>query len=293
MGLLHRHGYDANVFTEFQILMLLMTATGLTVGVTINEREQADRAKREVEVLLRQKEDEAAQAARFNLVSGMASALAHEINQPVTAVRALARAVQEILRSKAPDLTRAETNLTTMIAQIDHAAGVVRRMRDFLRRGEPHVSTLDAKSMLADALALVEAEAAAKRIKIEFDVPDGLPPVHADRVQLQQVVLNLVRNSIDAIDGTGRGNGRIRISAVRLEHPDRVEFSVVDDGPGIDPAQAERLFEPLTTSKSSGLGLGLSISATIVQSHHGRIWLQSGAAGATEFRFSLPLEEAI
>jgi two-component system sensor kinase FixL len=291
LGLLHWHGYDANVFTEFQILMLMLTATGLIVGVTVNEREQSDREVRRFEALLRSKEAEAEQAARFNLVSSMASALAHEINQPITAARALGRAAQHLLHSDSGSQARIDDNLTTMVAQIDHAASVVKRMRDFLRRGEPHISTIDVKSLIDDALILVGSEATAASIKIEVDVAPDLPPVHADRVQLQQVILNLVQNSMDAIEAAGQTAGRVYIAATLVQNPPRVEVAVSDNGAGIAPALAERLFQPLTTSKRDGLGLGLSICATIVQSHHGRLWLQSGAPGATEFRFWLPLQQ--
>jgi two-component system sensor kinase FixL len=290
VGLLHRHGYDANVFTEFQVLMLVLTATGLTVGVVVTERRQAARAMQEVEARLRARETEAAQAARFTLVSGMASALAHEINQPMTAARALARAAQELLRAPNVNHARADGNLVNLVTQIDHAAGVVRRMRDFLRRGHPHVSTVDGRGMLVDALILVRAEATAKKIEIELDVPSELPPLYGDRIQLQQVVLNLVRNAMEAL--AGRTDGIVRLAVRRLDSPDAVEVRVADNGPGIEAELAARLFEPLTTSKPDGLGLGLSICASIVQLHGGRIWLQSGAAGATEFRFSLPLRQA-
>jgi two-component system sensor kinase FixL len=290
VGLLHRHGYDANVFTEFQVLMLVLTATGLTVGVVVTERRQAARAMQEVEARLRARETEAAQAARFALVSGMASALAHEINQPMTAARALARAAQELLRAPNVNHARADGNLVNLVTQIDHAAGVVRRMRDFLRRGHPHVSTIDGRGMLVDALILVRAEATARKIEIELDVPSELPPLYGDRIQLQQVVLNLVRNAMEAL--AGRTDGIVRLAVRRLDSPDAVEVRVADNGPGIEAELAARLFEPLTTSKPDGLGLGLSICASIVQLHGGRIWLQSGAAGATEFRFSLPLRQA-
>jgi len=289
VGLLHRHGYDANVFTEFQVLMLVLTATGLTVGVVVTERRQAARAMQEVEARLRARETEAAQAARFTLVSGMASALAHEINQPMTAARALARAAQELLRAPNVNHARADGNLVNLVTQIDHAAGVVRRMRDFLRRGHPHVSTVDGRGMLVDALILVRAEATAKKIEIELDVPSELPPLYGDRIQLQQVVLNLVRNAMEAL--AGRTDGIVRLAVRRLDSPDAVEVRVADNGPGIEAELAARLFEPLTTSKPDGLGLGLSICASIVQLHGGRIWLQSGGAGATEFRFSLPLRQ--
>lgn len=293
VGFLRWYGYDANVFTEFQILMLVLTATGLTVGVTVNERQQADRMVREVEARLRAKEAEADQAARFNLVSSMASALAHEINQPITAARALGRAAQHLLQNGDGNHARVDQNLSTMIAQIDHAADVVRGMREFLRRGEPHISTINVHTLIDDAFILVGAEATAAHIHITNDVPADLPPLHSDRVQLQQVILNLVHNSIEAIRASERMGGRIRITATLLQDPPRIEVAVLDNGPGITPVLAERLFEPLTTSKQDGLGLGLSICATIVQSHHGRLWLHSGAPGATEFRLWLPLQQAV
>jgi signal transduction histidine kinase len=292
VALLHRHGYDANVFTEFQILMLVLTATGLTVGVTITERRQAAARVRAVEQRLKANEAEAARAARHNLVSSMASALAHEINQPMTAARALARSVQHILHAPDLDRPRADNNLTTLVEQIDHASGVIRRMREFLRRGRPHVSSIDLRGMLEDALTLVRADASAHGIRIELDIPPALPMVHGDRIQLQQVALNLIRNAIEAICGAGRKAGSIRIAAWQADEPRRIEISVVDDGPGVDPDLAGRLFEPLTTSKSEGLGLGLAICASILDSHGGRIWLQAHAAGATEFRLSLPLDPA-
>ena len=166
-------------------------------------------------------------------------------------------------------------------------------MREFLRRGEPHISTINVRALIDDALILVGTEASGAAIRIEVDASPELPSIHADRVQLQQVILNLVQNSIDAIAASGRSDGHIRVAAVLADSPRRVEISVSDNGAGIAPDLAQRLFEPLTTSKRDGLGLGLSICATIVQSHHGRLWLQSGAPGATEFRFWLPLEQAI
>ncbi len=292
VGLLHIHGYDARTFTEFQTLMFILTATGLIVGVVVSERQNSDRLVREAEMRLREKESEAAQAARFNLVSGMASALIHEINQPMTAARALARSAQHILRSPGGDLTRADTNLTTMIAQIDHAGGVVRRMRDFLRRGRPHVSTIDMRSMLEEALMLVRAEAAANQVRIELDAPGDLPAVHGDRTQLEQVVLNLVRNAIESIAGAHKADGRIRIAVYQFDAPQHVEIGVSDNGPGVDRELADRLFEPLATSKEAGLGLGLPICVSIVESHGGHLWLHSREAGATEFRFSLPLAQS-
>jgi C4-dicarboxylate-specific signal transduction histidine kinase len=273
-----------------QTLMLVLTGTGLVVGAVVSERKQTAELVQLAEERLREKGDEASRAARFSLVSGMASALAHEINQPMTAARALARSAQHLLESAAPDLARAQTNIGNAIAQIDHAAAVVRRMRDFLRRGGPHVSTFDIVTMLDDTMALARPDAVARGIELALSASPALPPAHGDRIQLQQVLLNLVRNAADAIVSASQTDGRVDITAIL--QPSQIEFSVRDNGPGIAPDIADRLFEPLTTSRQQGLGLGLSISQGIVEAHGGRIWLHSREPGATEFRFTLPLETA-
>jgi two-component system, LuxR family, sensor kinase FixL len=298
VALLRAYGYDAATFTEFQIVMLVLTMTGLLVGGVVSERERATQAVRLAEARLREAELEAARTARFNMVSGMASALAHEINQPMTAARALARSAQQLIGrqgsagSTAENIERARGNLANLVTQIDHAAGVIRRMRDFLRRGQPHVSTLDVAGVLEDALVLARPEAAAHGIRIDLSVDPALPDVFGDRIQLQQVVMNLVRNGIEAIVEAGgppkAPAGRIAVRAFVGAGGRTVEVSVADNGTGI--ASDRDLFSPLTSSKKDGLGLGLSICANIVEAHGGRIWLQSGERGATEFRFSLPLQ---
>lgn len=291
VGLLRYFGADARIFTEFQILMLVLTTTGLAVGAVVSERERSNERAREAERRFKEREAEAARAARFTLVSGMASALAHEINQPLTAARALARSAQELLRKPEADLARADANLASAISQADHASGIVRRMRAFLRRGHPRVSTVDIPTILHDALLLAKPEAAAHGILLKIKEQSSIPNIFGDSVQLQQVILNLVRNSIDAISAAGL-QGKIELGARQLPAPDRVEFSVWDNGPGIDKTIVQRLFEPLMTSKHEGLGLGLPICTSIVEAHGGKIWLHSGAPGATEFRFTVPLENA-
>jgi two-component system, LuxR family, sensor kinase FixL len=286
--LLQQSGYDTAAFTEFQVVMLALTTSGLVVGVVVSERQRADLAASEAETRLKDMQAQAGRAARINVVSGMASALAHEINQPMTAARALARAVQQILRSPTADLGRADNNLAVLIAQIDHATGVLRRMRDFLRRGQPRFSTLDIRNVLDDALILVGPDAAAKHVSIDLVVDEMLPPVFGDRVQLQQVVLNLMHNSLEAIMEARRNNGTIRVSAHRSVADPSIEISVVDNGVGVP--EDRLVFTPQTSHKKDGLGLGLSICASIIEAHGGRIWLHSTVKGATELRFSLPLQ---
>lgn len=283
---LHAYGYDAATFVEFQIVMFVLMATGLVVGVVVNQRWHADAAARQAEAKLVESRAEAARAARFNLVGGMASALAHEINQPLTAARALARSVEHILSADDRDAERAAANVRMMVVQVDHAAGVVRRMREFLRRGQPHTSTLGIKDLLHEALQLAQSDLAANAIDVDLNVAPGLPHMFGDRIQLQQVVLNLLRNAADSILDARPAKGRISIAAARVN--DTLEVSILDNGAGIPPDS--KLFEPLSSSKPEGLGLGLSISSSIIEAHGGRLWLQSGEPGATEFRFSLPLQ---
>jgi two-component system, LuxR family, sensor kinase FixL len=287
--LLQRYSFDAATFTEFQTLMFALTATALSVGAIVSEREQARLAFQDAEERLKRKEADAIRAGRFSLVSAMASTLAHEINQPVTAARALARSVQHLLRGATPDLLRADHNLTTLVGEIDAAGNIVRRIREFLQRG-PLMGDVDVRGLLEDVLVLVEQEAASADVRIDVVVEDDLPPLRADRGQLEQVLLNLVRNSIDAILGARMRPGHIRLTAQRSGRPADVLISVRDNGPGISADIAGRLFEPLTTSKHDGLGLGLSICETIAAAHGGRIWLEATGADATEFRLTVPFK---
>ena len=144
--------------------------------------------------------------------------------------------------------------------------------------------------MIEDALTLARPDVAARGIELVSAIPDGLPMVHGDRIQVEQVVLNLIRNATEAISAAGQADGAITLSGAMLSGPGRIEIAVGDNGPGVPEHLAHRMFEPMTTSKAGGLGLGLAISQTIIESHGGRIWLQSGKRGGTEFRFTLPLE---
>ena len=286
VAFLHWQGFELSRFTEYQVLMLVLTLTGLIVGGLVSERQAAHLEAEASRLRLRELEAQSARTARLNMASGMAAALAHEINQPMTAARALARSVQELMRAPERDDGRMERNLASMIEQIDHAGEVIKRMREFLRRGEPHISTLDIKVVLAEAAALMEPMVKSRNVLLRIDVPARLPPAHGDRVQIGQVVINLIKNSIDAIPE--EAEGRIDVSARATDAGKWIEIAVKDNGPGIAADQVDMLFEPLNTSRPDGIGLGLSICKTILQAHGGRIWLSSSAPGQTEFKFTLP-----
>ncbi|MGE0767021.1 MAG: ATP-binding protein [Hyphomicrobiaceae bacterium] len=294
VGFLHLYGFDLDRFTEYQLLMLVMTVTVLLVGAVVSERDAADVAARNAAQRLHELQNESARTARFNLVSGMAAALAHEINQPLTAARALARSVDQLVSAEDGDRLRASRNVAAMVEQIDHAAAVVRRMRQFLQRGETGVAVVDPRRLVEDAVALVQAHASAERIALQVTTRGDTPDVLADRIQIQQVVLNLVRNSIDAIAETGRPDGRITIDIGRAPAGRELEIGVRDNGAGIAPDRVDTIFVPLSSTKEHGLGLGLSICQTIVQAHGGRVWASSSSPEGTEIRFSLPIaKEAI
>jgi C4-dicarboxylate-specific signal transduction histidine kinase len=182
-------------------------------------------------------------------------------------------------------------NLTTLVSHIDTAGNIVRRMREFLQRG-PLMGDVDVCRLLEDVLVLIGPEAATAQVRVELAVEDSLPPLRADRSQLEQVMLNLIRNSIDAIAGAKIRGGRIRLAAQRSNRPSDLVISIWDNGPGVSADIAGRLFEPLTTSKPEGLGLGLSICGSIAAAHGGRIWLAATGPHATEFRVTVPFRSA-
>jgi C4-dicarboxylate-specific signal transduction histidine kinase len=285
--LLQRYSFDAETFTEFQTLMFALTATGLSVGAIVSERDQVRRACQEAEERLKKRESQAFRTGRFSLVNAMTSALAHEINQPITAARALVRSAQHILKSAAPDLSRAESNIATSIIQIDAAAETIRRIRAFLRRGRPSIGEVDVRDLVEDALMLLRPELAMTSVRIEMVIEADLPLLHADRGQLEQVILNLVRNSIEAIAGMRRQDGGVVVAAWHSKRHSNLEMSVRDNGPGVAPEIVDRIFAPLTSSKEEGLGLGLSICASIVEAHGGRLWLEQSSSNGTEFRLSV------
>ena len=271
--LLQRYSFDAATFTEFQTLMFVLTATALSVGAIVSEREQARRAFQDAEERLKRKEADAIRAGRLNLVSAMASALAHEINQPITAVRALARSVQHLLRGGTLDLTRVDHNLTMLVSQIDAAGSIVRRVREFLHRG-PLMGDVDVRGLLDGVLVLIGPETVSAQVSVDLVVEDNLPPLRGDREQLEQVILNLVRNAIESIAGAQMRSGLIRLAAQRSNRPSDVAITVWDNGPGVSADIAARLFQPLTTSKRDGFGLGLSICGSIAAAHGGRVRLE-------------------
>ncbi|MBX9757134.1 MAG: MASE1 domain-containing protein [Beijerinckiaceae bacterium] len=284
---LDHFNFGSDAYAQYQTLMGVLTATGLLAGAVSSERDAASRDARAARRRLKDKESEAARADRFQSVTGLASALAHEINQPMTAARAFARTAQVLSEQDPPDLPRMRDFIARSVVQIDGAAEILKGMREFIRRGDMGYSIVPPADILSDALLLVRPLAAQNHVRLASEA-ESTRQIRCDRVQIQQVLVNLIKNAIDAISGAGRDDGAVAI-AIRQIPENRIEFSVRDNGPGVDPEFVAKVFEPLATTKPSGLGLGLAISSDIVAAHGGRIWLESSKPGTTEFRFWLPV----
>lgn len=289
VGLIQFHDIELGQFTDYQLRLLVLTLTALLVGMLVSERQALDEEARRTAFKLQEAQAEAARAARLNLASGMAAALAHELNQPMTAARALTRTAQQLVSQSSGDLARVESNLEAAVDQIDHAAAVVRQMREFLRRGESQTMPVDIAKAVGDALVLVQPVASVRGIALDLDIDGPLPFVAGNRVQLQQVIINLVNNSMDSIAETKRADGRVTVVSKCSRLRNEIEIKVQDNGMGIPRERMTDIFEPLMTSRENGIGLGLSICQSIIQAHHGRIWVSSGDAGATEMTIVLPV----
>ncbi len=288
-AILHAIGANAGIFFDFQTAMLALTTAGLFVGAEVNARIRSDNIAKIAEAKLQSAKEASAQAERFAIVESMASGLAHEINQPMTATRALIRSSQVLIGGDKPDLARAANNLGTAITQIDHAAAVLRRMREFLKRRQLNLSTVLTNDLLTQVPSLSQSQIRTG-VSVEAELVLEDQEIDVDRVQILQVFLNLIHNSVQAIGSDPSRQGFIWIGADRRSDPERMEFFVRDNGPGVPPKRRRNIFEPLRSTKDDGLGLGLAICLTIVEAHGGQIWLQNGQAGATEFRFWVPLK---
>ena len=251
--------------------------------IDITERKNAERE------MLSLRHD-IAHVGRVSVMGQLSAALAHEINQPLGAILRNAEAAALFLQHPTPDLHEIGAILDDIRKDDQRAGEVIDRMRTLLRREDVEMTALEISEVLGDVGMLLRSDAAARHVTLRLDVPPRLPPVHGDRVQIQQVLLNLVLNAMDALDGVGASSRTVTVAA-RPDARGSVEISVADSGRGIAPDQLARIFEPFFTTKSKGIGMGLSISRSIIESHGGRLWAENRAPQGATFRFTLPIAE--
>ncbi len=247
--------------------------------------------RRKAEALHRQHQAELAHVSRVSLAGEMAAGLAHELSQPLTAITAYARGCVRLLAGAMPETAALHEGLAELVEQAERAGDVLDRLREFVRGGESRRSLTKVKPLLDAALGLARVEATQLGIAIDARIDPGLPPVLADRVQIEQVVLNLLRNAMDAIEGAAPFRRSIVVKARRTNQC-AVEISVIDWGPGVQAEVTDTLFEPFVTTKSGGMGMGLSISRSIVESHGGRLRMAQNLPSGAVFLFDLPAAEA-
>jgi C4-dicarboxylate-specific signal transduction histidine kinase len=232
--------------------------------------------------------DELAHVARVSTLGELSGSLAHEISQPLGAILRNAEAAQMLLRADAPDLEELRAIVADIRADDQRAGTIIERMRALLKRKTLELDPVSLQSLAQEVLALVRGDAISRRVTLECTVPDALPRVMADRVQLSQVLLNLLVNGIDAVaDANGRAR-RVAIEARRAGE-NTVEVLVADTGHGIAADMRARLFEPFVTNKPQGLGIGLAVSRTIVEAHGGKLSAQNNEQSGATFRFTLPI----
>jgi signal transduction histidine kinase len=219
----------------------------------------------------------------------LTASIAHEINQPLGAILFNADAAELLLRADPGRVDEVRKILADIRKDDLRASEVVRRIRELLRTRALEREPLDLNEVASGVLDLLRADAARRGVALEVDLAPGLPAVPGDRVYLQQVLLNLFLNAMEAMAETPAPHRRLSVRTAR--NASGVEVSVTDAGPGVPPERLPRLFESFFTTKKDGMGLGLSIARSIVEAHGGRIWAETRAEGAT-FRFTVPAEPA-
>jgi two-component system sensor kinase FixL len=244
--------------------------------------------KRAEQEMLRLRQD-IAHVGRVSVMGQLASALAHEINQPLGAILRNAEAAALFMKDPSPDLVEVSAILDDIRKDDQRASEVIDRMRALLRRQPVQMIALDLEQVLVDVTTLLRSDAAARHVKVDVQIDERLPRVLGDRVQLQQVLLNLIINGMDAVEAVHADKRSIRVTARRRESPD-AEICISDTGPGIPLGEIERIFDPFFSTKPQGIGMGLSISRSIVEAHSGRLWAENNAGGVgSSFRFTLPI----
>jgi two-component system sensor kinase FixL len=225
-------------------------------------------------------QDRLTRVARLATMGEMAAGVAHELNQPLTAITTYARACERYLAMDQPDLDEVKEAVREIHAEGQRAGEIIRRLRQMVRVDAPDErAPVDVNAALAELRSLLQSDARVHDAQLSTRLAPGLPPVEANAVHVQQVVLNLVRNALEAVQEKPPGSRQVELSTARTTDGE-VEIRVADNGPGIDPQIADRLFDPFSTTKSAGTGLGLAISRTIVQSHGGRIVTRAGTQGS-------------
>ena len=253
----------------------------LTAILDITERRRAELELREQQLNL-------VHMSRVSTMGELAASLAHELNQPLTAILSNAQAAQRFLAANPTDLEEVREILKDIVQDNSRAGEVIHRMRALVKKGELDIMPLDLAALIRDVVLLVRSDATLHNIHVSLEVDTHLPPVRGDKVQLQQVTLNLLLNAFDAMHDCPPDKREIHVRAAR-DGGRMVEITVADHGAGLTIDKLEKIFQPFYTTKHDGLGLGLSISRSIIEAHGGRLWADNNPDRGATFYFTLPV----
>jgi two-component system, LuxR family, sensor kinase FixL len=246
----------------------------------ITERKRAEEALQKVQA-------ELAHATRVMTLGELTASIAHEVNQPLAAIVTNGNACLRWLAGAQPNFVEARQAVERIIKDSYRASEVIQRVRNLVKKAPPRNDPIDLNEVIGEVLALAQSQARRNHVVLKQELTDDLPPVLGDRVQLQQVVLNLIINGLEAIAKSREGERELVVSSGKDESRN-VFVAVRDTGPGIDSADTERLFDAFFTTKPDGMGMGLAISRTIIESHGGRLWATSNSPKGAVFQFQLP-----
>jgi signal transduction histidine kinase len=237
---------------------------------------------------MRQLQADLARINRVTTMGELTASLAHEIKQPISAAVVDAGTCVEWLACDRPDIEEAREAASRIAADVTRASEIINRIRLLFKKGEPQRELLDVNEVIRDMIVMLRNEASRFSVSIRTELAVDLPNISADRVQLQQVFMNLILNAIDAMKET-EGAGELTIKS-QHDPDDRLLISVSDTGAGLPPDQADKIFDAFFTTKAQGTGMGLSISRSIIESHGGRLWATADSGRGATFHFTLPID---
>jgi C4-dicarboxylate-specific signal transduction histidine kinase len=259
-------------------------------GTDVTALRTAEGEARENEQRYRKAELELAHANRVATMGQLTASITHEVNQPITAAITYALAARRFLSAEPPNFREVDDALSLIVKEGNRAGEVVGRVRALIRKAPARRDAVEINDAILEVIALTRTEAANNSVSVRTQLAGGLPRVQGDRVQLQQVLLNLIINAIEAMRDVGEEERELLIST--SHEPDGVSVEVRDSGPGFAPADLDRVFEAFYTTKPSGLGLGLSICRSIIEAHNGRLWASPNTPRGAVFGFIAPAHPA-
>ena len=255
---------------------------GVAFVLDLTERKRAEAAAREMQL-------ELAHANRVATMGQLTASIAHEVKQPIAATVTNAAAALRWLGAQPPNLEEARQALGRSVNEAMRAGDIINRIRDLIKKAPSRKESVDINEAIREVIELTRGEAVRTGVSVQTRLADGLPLIHGDRVQLQQVILNLTMNAVEAMSGIAEAPRELLITT-RLAESSDVLVSVRDSGSGLAPATLEHLFEPFYTTKPTGLGMGLSICRSIIEAHEGRLWVEANEPRGAVFQFLTPVQ---